>query len=424
MTWKLSRARQASTIATPAALALRAGVLAAVLAACSSGAPSPASTAQTTVTPLSPTVTASLSATTLPSPTARTVALLPKLPTSPLPAATSAALQAVLASLVARGAPDAIGAVMTAQGTWSGAAGIDGPAGRRATVADEFAIVSIGKIVLAAAVLRLAETGKVDLDAPLARYLGNLPLDANGATVRQALAMRSGIGDTPSALVDEARAHCGRVWTRLDVVPSVPRPYTSPGTTSAYSNPTYKLLAYAVEQVTGNPLDVALRDLVFSPAGMSRILQQVPNRTTPSPWALPISGHEGGIDLAAYGVGGTLPCVGVSSFSFQGAIASDAPTLAAWGWALFSGALLNQDSLLAMTAVTHGDHSSDPDWYGLGIERLSDFDSPAYGTRGSQSGYNSFLVILPERQIVAVLFINDSDADVQAGVHRLVDAVP
>ncbi|HEV2005451.1 MAG TPA: serine hydrolase, partial [Candidatus Limnocylindrales bacterium] len=149
-----------------------------------------------------------------------------------------------------------------------------------------------------------------------------------------------------------------------------------------------------------------------------RILLQGATRLTPKPWALPIAGHNASLDLAAYGTGGALPCLSVATFSFAtSAIASDAPSLARWGWGLFSGTLLDRDSLMAMTTAEFGG-------YGLGIERLPDF-SPnlAYGVHGGQVGYSAFLVILPERQAVAALFVNDADADVQAGARRLIRAL-
>jgi D-alanyl-D-alanine carboxypeptidase len=355
------------------------------------------------------------SATRRPSPTPRPTPTpfdyLPALPTVPLDATAAAALQKVLDDLVAAGAPDAIGAVITADGQWSGAAGVDGPNGRAATIADEFNIGSISKIIQAALILRLAETGRIDLDAPISGYLGELPIDSNDATVREVLAMRSGIGDTSAELLAQARKDCGRVWTRNDTLISIPAPHAKAGAAYEYSNPSYKLLGYATEQVTGMPLETAFDELMFNPVSLDRILLQGPTQPAEQPWALPIEGHAGSIDLAAYGTGGTLPCIGLSTFSFGSAVASDASSLARWGWGLFSGALLNRDSLTAMWASR------------LGIERLPDFADPAFGTRGHQEGYNSFLVVLPTRQISAVLFINEGAADVQLGVRSLVNAL-
>ena len=401
--------------------------IAVLLAACGTTAPAPGGpTAETTGAPsqVAPSHAATSRPTVVP-PTTPPIALLPALPTGSLDAGTAGALQKVLDDLVAGGAPDAIAAVITANGQWAGAAGIDGPKARAADARDMFSVASTSKTILAALILRLAQEGKVDLDSPLSNYLGDLPVDANGATVREALGMHSGIGDTPAAIQAEARADCGRVWSRTDILRSIPAPNGPPSAALQYSNPTYKLLGFAAEHVTGMALESAYQQHVFGPMGVTGVLQQAPTRATPKPWALPIGGHEGSIDLAAYGTGGTLPCTSLATFSFQNAVAANAPDLARWGWALFSGSLLDQASLTAMTTVQRGDSADDPDLYGLGIEQVADLSmgSRAFAAAGSQVGYKSFMAMIPDRQLIAVLFINDDQEDAQAGVRKLIAAL-
>ena len=210
-------------------------------------------------------------------------ALLPALPAGSLDAKTAAALQMVLDNLVTQGAPDAIASVITADGQWSGAAGVDGPDGRAADPADEFSVAHISYTFLAATILRLAQDGKIDLDAPLPTYLGNLTVDANGATVRQALGMRSGIGNTPADFVAKVRADCGRIWTRAEVMALIPAPKAEPGTIVDQSNPAYKLLAAAAEHVTGAALGTAIHDIVLAPVSADRILLQLPTQPAPKP---------------------------------------------------------------------------------------------------------------------------------------------
>lgn len=57
-----------------------------------------------------------------------------------------------------------------------------------------YPICSISKTFTAAAVLKLAEQGKVDLDAPVARYFASDPLPGRAVTVRQLLNHTSGAG--------------------------------------------------------------------------------------------------------------------------------------------------------------------------------------------------------------------------------------
>jgi len=77
------------------------------------------------------------------------------------------------------GAPPAV--IVADRETWAGAAGTaDGAAPLYPTA--QFAIGSVTKTIIAAQVLRLVESGAVDLDRPIAEYLGEYDLATNGAT--------------------------------------------------------------------------------------------------------------------------------------------------------------------------------------------------------------------------------------------------
>jgi D-alanyl-D-alanine carboxypeptidase len=98
-------------------------------------------------------------------------------------------------------------------------------------------------------------------------------------------------------------------------------------------------------------------------------------------------------------------------------MASDAPTLARWGWSLFAGDIISADSLHEMTTVHDGAH-------GLGIDRYVDFNPDvAYGHAGSMAGYSALLAVFPERRAVVVMFINDEQADPYARVRSLMAAL-
>lgn len=358
--------------------------------------------------------TVTVSATTEPAPTTRppttdsttgpdSAMLKGPVPTSKIDQPTAARLQAVLDEVVAVGTPDAIAAVITPNGTWAGAAGVDGPNGRTAKADDEFAIASISKTFTAAMIMRLAEQGKIDLNQPLAAYLGGTDADANDATVEQTLAMRGGLGDTVSTAFDEVYADPSRAWTPAEVVSKIGPPLTPAGTEYHASNPGYKLLGIAAENVTGKSLAEAMSESVLDPVGATRIVMQDPDHLTPQPWALPLKGFEGPLDLAAYGQGSVLPCMSDATFSRNAAgMASDAASLARWAWSLFSGKILQPQSLATMM-------NFDSDGNGLGVFTNPDFGPAAYGSVGNKPGYGSLLVVLPDRNTVIVMFSNDPD---------------
>jgi CubicO group peptidase (beta-lactamase class C family) len=230
--------------------------------------------------------------------------------------------------------------------------------------------------------------------------------------------MRAGFGETPSSALEASSDDCRRVWSRADTLVSVPETATKPGGIFRYSNPSYKLLGYAAEKISGTSLDLAFATTMFAPLGLDRILLQTADRKTPKPWAVPIGKFGGGLDLAAFGTGGTLPCVSLSTFSFStSAVASDAPSLARWAWGLFAGELIDRAALEQMTTPFDGAHA-------MGIELLPDFRPDlAYGVHGGNAGYAAFLTVVPERQAVAVVFVNFQEAEVQGAARDLLQAL-
>src|SRR6478609_4802536 len=236
------------------------------------------------------------------------ITLFGSLPTNDVDASSGAAFQQVLDKSIEGGNPAVLAAVLTPQGTWVGAAGIDGPAGRKATPDDVWAIASISKTFTAALIFKLAEAGRVDLDKPLSTYLGGLEVNTNGATVRQSLAMRSGLPDTPDSAIAKVNASPQHAWTTPEVIAALPPAIAPPGAEYNYSNPTYKLLDLVAEQVTGSSLASAMRSEVLDPAhSPTSLLVQTATSKTPKPWALPTV--PGDLSVAQYGTGGALPTV-------------------------------------------------------------------------------------------------------------------
>jgi D-alanyl-D-alanine carboxypeptidase len=214
---------------------------------------------------------------------------------SPFPPDRVAALQAVLdgavrahAFFAGSGAAGVTAAVLTDQGSWMGAAGIGGD-GRLLVPEAMMGIASISKTFTAAEVLHLAAAGRVDLDAPMSNYVEHR-LTSNGATVREALGMRSGIRfREPDFLpvLAAGMAAPGRHWTPQDVLAYQKGTPSAPGGAPAYSDANYWLLGLLVEKVTGRSLAEALRADLLDPAGLHRVAMQDAEQPTPPVGAPP-----------------------------------------------------------------------------------------------------------------------------------------
>ncbi|WP_426565877.1 serine hydrolase domain-containing protein [Angustibacter sp. McL0619] len=333
----------------------------------------------------------------------------------PLPAPRAKALQEVLDELVTleaqvpgAGASGVTAAVVSDHGGWTGAAGTDG-FGVRLRPETVMLIASITKTFLAAEVLHLVAMGRVDIDAPLSRYVSD-PRAANGATVRQTLAMRGGFRDKAGADIDEvirgAAAQPHRHWTARDSLSAWSGASTKPGELE-YTSVGYMLLGLLVERVTGRSVAQSLRADLFGPAGLRRIAAQDAERP-PAPLAS--ASRKLGIDSPdGYLPGRSLASLGNASSS---GIAADAATIATWGYHLYGGRILPATLTKAMITSPSQETLGGGTGYGLGTMVFDGMATDlAAGHLGDLAGYDSILVVVPARELsIAVLTV--------AGPHR------
>jgi CubicO group peptidase (beta-lactamase class C family) len=310
------------------------------------------------------------------------------------------------------GASGITAAVLTDQGAWAGAAGTGGD-GAPLTPNAMMAIDSITKTFVAAEVMRLAEQGKVRLDAPLSTYLRH-PLTTNGATVRQVLSMRSGLTDPPEAVFDamvSAQASTPlRQWTGLEALAYL-RPRSSPpGGPPAYASTNYLLLGLLVEKATGRTLARVEREDLFTPAGLSRIAAQDAERPIPPLAASPRNVHPArGVSPAPDGFLPDRAWARSGNDSFAG-IAADAPTVARWGYQLYGARLLSAESVRAMTSQPLDETVFPQVGYGLGTMIFTGLSTdPTFGHEGRSPDYNTFLAVIPARHLAAAVLIPAGD---------------
>jgi CubicO group peptidase (beta-lactamase class C family) len=117
---------------------------------------------------------------------------------------------------------------------------------------------SLTKLTVALAILRLADQGTVDLDAPLKHVLPEAA--AERATLRSLLCHTAGLPEMPTVTVG--------TWREIGPSCLTTPPDHEPGTRVLYSNQGYGLLGIALERVTGRPFGKALRSLVIEPLGL------------------------------------------------------------------------------------------------------------------------------------------------------------
>jgi CubicO group peptidase (beta-lactamase class C family) len=135
------------------------------------------------------------------------------------------------------------------------------------TPATVFHVASVSKTFTSAAIMLLAERGKIDLDAPLSRLLPDYPR-AESLTVHHLLAHTSGIPNINEFPEYESLQFTPQTPAGL-VARFKDRPLEfPPGARYRYSNSNYNLLALLIERVTGTSYGEFLRRELLEPHGL------------------------------------------------------------------------------------------------------------------------------------------------------------
>ncbi len=256
-----------------------------------------------------------------------------------------------------------------------------------------FPIGSITKMFTAVAVMQLAQTNRVDLDARVSKYLPTAPY-ADQIAVRQLLQHTSGLwnyGDyafntglvskptTPAAVLALVAQH----------------PLTSPpGTKWEYSNTGYVILGLIVEHVSGEPLARYEREHIFQPAGMTQTTMGNP------PSSVPVAvGYmsAGGSRADEYDTSWTFAC---------GDIVSTASDLARFDIALLDGKLVSPATFAQMQADVV---PSDLGMQGLGVNVISWHGLQLVGHHGGLPGFESENVTVPTQRLAWIVLSNAFD---------------
>lgn len=260
-------------------------------------------------------------------------------------------------------------------------------------------IASVGKQFTAALVLRLAEQGRISLDAPVRSLVPELPDNFPDATIEQLLRHTSGfVGaeldeqDPPEqmtrprfglALLDDPELTLGKA--RFE-----------PGETWVYCNPGYLAAGIAAEAATGGRYDQLVRRELLEPNGLDGLY--VCERAEGPDMAQAIHRTKDGYAPAPY--------IDMTAYAGQGSVCSSVVDLLAWSRALNEGRVVSKRSLRAMRTPSsmRGDHDSVTAPYGMAQRIGSLGPSSRVGHTGTFDGGSAALVTYPEAGLeIAVL---------------------
>ena len=264
------------------------------------------------------------------------------------------------------------------------------------TTETKFRIGSITKQFTAAAILKLAEQGKLAVTDPLSKFFPDFPRGGE-VTLRHLMTHTSGIHsytDKPDFLtkVSQPIAPAALIESFKNDPPDF-----APGASFHYNNSAYFLLGEIVAKVSGKPFGDYLRDTFFEPLGMKDTGIFV-NANPPPGMAHGYSTGDGkftpALDWDMSWAGGA------------GALYSTVGDLFRWNEALFGGRVMNAESFKAATTPIELPPNVDGMKYGYGLV-MSEFKRlPAIGHGGGLNGWSSDLLRLPDQHCTVVVLAN------------------
>jgi CubicO group peptidase (beta-lactamase class C family) len=266
-----------------------------------------------------------------------------------------------------------------------------------ATPQMQYPIGSISKQFTAAAVLLLAQEGKLTLDDPVSKYLPDLTR-AKEVTIRMLLSHTSGYQDywpedyvMTSMMVPTTAQHILDVWAR--------RPLDfDPGTQWQYSNTNFVIAGRIVEQVSETPLIDLLKKRIFLPLGMDNVYDTDASK-------LPATDPTG-YERHALGPQRPSPLEGTGWMFAAGELAMPPHDLALWDISIINRSLLSPASYAQMfkpVLLKSGANSG----YGLGVF-LGKSDGHAYIEHsGEVSGFVSENKVFPDDRAAIIVLTNE-----------------
>ncbi|MFC9112280.1 serine hydrolase domain-containing protein [Streptomyces sp. NPDC057092] len=292
------------------------------------------------------------------------------------------------------------------KGNWAGSAGVrDLRTGAPALPHARFRAGSTTKVVTAAVVLQLVAEKRVDLDAPVTRYLPGLlpPSFTKPPTVRHLLTYTSGLrpGASLGSTTEEMYAHRFETLTPEQVVAAsvAQGPAYGPGERQEYGNIHYTVLGLLIEKVTGDRYAHQAAVRVFRPLGM---------RHTGFPCG-PDPRIHGPHHRAYADIGGRTTDVtewNMSDRFAAGDMISTTADLERLVFGLFGGKVVPRPLLDQMLTVPRVDGAT----YGMALERYVIGGREIWGKTGSRPGYHTVLAATRDLSRTVVYSVNAKSA--------------
>ena len=283
--------------------------------------------------------------------------------------------------------------------------GIAGPDGRAVTPQTPFILGSTSKSFTALAVMQLVETGKIDLDAPVTRYLSWFRTSNTEAsaqiTVRHLLNQTSGLpayegrrgisdNDQSSMALENGVRELSRIQLNQP-----------PGQSYEYANENYNILGLIVQTVSGLSYEEYVRFMIFAPLQMRHSAASLSD-----PAAIEVA--TGYRNWFFWPVAFDAPYP--RRMTPSGFLISSAEDMAHYLIAQLNDGTYGDNQLLSsqgiVTLHTPGSRISSLSSYGMGWVIQSQPEATKLWHNGDVSNFHSNMLLLPDQHIGIVILTN------------------
>jgi len=311
-----------------------------------------------------------------------------------------AASRSRVGDLLASGTPAASVAVaVSGRVVWEEAFGeADVAAHRPATTSTRFRIGSVSKPLTAAGAVLLVQEGKLDLDAPVQRYVPSFPEKPWPLTARELGGHLGGVRHYQGGEF-ESDVPYATVVASLAIFANDPLLF-EPGTKYAYSSYGYDLLSAEMETAAGAPFLDFMQARVLGPLALTHTEPDRAGASVVDRATFYVRTEHGPV---------VAPPVDLSCKWAAGGYLSTPHDLVQFGSALLAPGFLAQSSLdLLFTSMKTRDGQETH--YGFGWEMKTDKRGRRWKFHtGAAMGGETVLLVWPEKKLVVAMTANASD---------------
>ena len=271
---------------------------------------------------------------------------------------------------------------------------------------------STTKMFTAAAMVSLAERGKIKLDEPIGNRIKGLSPRLSQSTPSYLLSNSAGVRDFAPSVIsndDSALGQMIRTW-KDDVF------FANQGEVYSYSSPGFWLSGFVVEELDGKPYADAMDELLFKPLGMERTTLR-PLMAMTYPFATRHASKAGHAKILR-------PMFNNVAQWPAGSIFSNAKDLSRWVIAFLNEGRVDGNQVLSSSLINQmsAPHIPVPgevdSYYAYGLTTFKYHGVQFVGHGGFSRGYGSMIQMVPDRKFAVIVLTNKSGETMRQSLNK------